>query len=210
MSGPRRKEQWPHRNWPRLAHECPGASVWGMGWRWPAAGSGALSEAVHGKTTRPFRYDLNQIPCNYTVEGTNRLKGLDLIECLKNYGRSFVTLYKTQWSRPSPGWQIRCMWAHLLLWKLRNYNLLLNNCWQENVGSQERPQKDGRRGKTTFRFRHHTCQRHLEVSNKPCAHQDPKIPKRRSKNCVWVSPVDVQVSSGLLQGQGLWVQQTWV
>ena len=33
-----------------------------------------------GKTTRPFRYDLNQIPYDYTVEGTNRLKGLDLID----------------------------------------------------------------------------------------------------------------------------------
>ena len=30
------------------------------------------------KTTRPFRYDLNQIPCDYTVEVTNRFKGLDL------------------------------------------------------------------------------------------------------------------------------------
>ena len=39
-----------------------------------------------GKTTRPFRYDLNQIPYDYTVEVTNRFKGLDLIECLKNYG----------------------------------------------------------------------------------------------------------------------------
>ena len=33
-----------------------------------------------GKTTRPFRYDLNQIPYNYTVEMTNRFKGLDLID----------------------------------------------------------------------------------------------------------------------------------
>ena len=33
-----------------------------------------------GKTTRPFRYDLNQIPYDYTVEVTNRFKGLDLIE----------------------------------------------------------------------------------------------------------------------------------
>ena len=40
-----------------------------------------------GKTTRPFRYDLNQIPYNYSVEARNRFKGLDLIECLKNYGR---------------------------------------------------------------------------------------------------------------------------
>ena len=33
-----------------------------------------------GKTTRPFRYDLNQIPYGYTVEVTNRFKGLDLID----------------------------------------------------------------------------------------------------------------------------------
>ena len=32
------------------------------------------------KTTRPFRYDLNQIPSDYTVEVTNRFKGLDLID----------------------------------------------------------------------------------------------------------------------------------
>ena len=38
-----------------------------------------------GKTTRPFRYDLNQIPYDYTVEVRNRFKGLDLIECLKNW-----------------------------------------------------------------------------------------------------------------------------
>ena len=55
-----------------------------------------------GKTTRPFRYDLNQIPYNYTVEVTNRFKGLDLIECLKNYGGRFVTMYRRQGSRPSP------------------------------------------------------------------------------------------------------------
>ena len=42
-----------------------------------------------GKTTIPFRYDLNQISYNYTVEVTNRFKGLDLIECLKNYRRRF-------------------------------------------------------------------------------------------------------------------------
>ena len=69
-----------------------------------------------GKTTRPFRYDLNQIPYDYTVEVRNRFKGLDLIdrvldelwtgvdliECLMNYGRRFVTLYRRQGSRPSP------------------------------------------------------------------------------------------------------------
>ena len=45
-----------------------------------------------GKTTRPFRYDLNQIPYDYTVEVRNRFKGLDLIECLMNYGRRFMIL----------------------------------------------------------------------------------------------------------------------
>ena len=33
-----------------------------------------------GKTTRPFRYDLNQIPYDYTVEVTNQFKGLDLTD----------------------------------------------------------------------------------------------------------------------------------
>ena len=55
-----------------------------------------------GKPTRPLRYDLNQIPYDYRVEMTNRFKGLDLIECLKNYGQRFITLYRRQWSRPSP------------------------------------------------------------------------------------------------------------
>ena len=55
-----------------------------------------------GKNTRPFRYDLNQIPYDYTVEVRNRFKGLDLIECLMNNGMRFVTLYRRQGSRPSP------------------------------------------------------------------------------------------------------------
>ena len=55
-----------------------------------------------GKTTRPFMYDLNQIPYDYTMQVRNRFKGLDLIECLKNYGRRFVTLYRRQGARPSP------------------------------------------------------------------------------------------------------------
>ena len=49
-----------------------------------------------GKTTRPFRHDLNQIPYDNTVEVTNKFKGLNLTECLKNYGQRFVTLY-TRW-----------------------------------------------------------------------------------------------------------------
>ena len=67
-----------------------------------------------GKTTRPFRYDLNQILYNYIVEVRNRLKRLDLIDrvpdelwmevhdivqdhqCLMNYGWRFVTLYRSK------------------------------------------------------------------------------------------------------------------
>ena len=47
-----------------------------------------------GETTRLFRCDLNQSPYDYTVEVTNRFKGLDLIERLKNYGQRFMTLYR--------------------------------------------------------------------------------------------------------------------
>ena len=45
------------------------------------------------KTTRPLSYDLNQIPYDYTVEVTDRFKGLDLIDkCLKTYGQRFIIL----------------------------------------------------------------------------------------------------------------------
>ena len=81
-----------------------GYSPWGR--RGPGANCGSRRELLIakfrlklkkvGKTNRPFRYDLNQIPYNYTVEVTNRFKGLDLIECLKNYGRRFMTLYRRQ------------------------------------------------------------------------------------------------------------------
>ena len=46
-----------------------------------------------GKTTRPFRYDLNQSPYDCTVEVMIRFKGLDVVDrCLKNYGLRFITL----------------------------------------------------------------------------------------------------------------------
>ena len=54
-----------------------------------------------GKTTRLFRYDLNQFPYDYTLEMTNRFKGLDLIECLKNYEWRFMPLYRRQGARRS-------------------------------------------------------------------------------------------------------------
>ena len=49
------------------------------------------------KATRPFRYGLNKILYNYSVEVTNRSKGLDLVERVpEDYGQRFVTLYRNQ------------------------------------------------------------------------------------------------------------------
>ena len=47
-----------------------------------------------GKTTRPYRHDLNQIPHDHIVEVTNGFKVLNLTECLKNYGLRFIALYR--------------------------------------------------------------------------------------------------------------------
>ena len=66
-----------------------------------------------GKTTRLFRYDLNQIPYDYTVEVKNRFKGLDLIECLMNYGRRLVTLYRRQGSRKEMQKSKMAVWGGL-------------------------------------------------------------------------------------------------
>ena len=61
----------------------------------------------HQGSSRPFRYDLNQTPYYYTVELRNRVKGLDLIECLKNYGWRFVMLYRRQRREVSPHWPVK-------------------------------------------------------------------------------------------------------
>ena len=57
-----------------------------------------------GETTRLLTYHVIQIPYDYSVEVTNRLKGLDLIDRVpsKLWTERFVTLYRRQWSRPSP------------------------------------------------------------------------------------------------------------
>ena len=72
------------------------------------------------------------------------------------------------------------------------------------------PQQNRKMGEITFRNKTHTLQRHSKGSNKSCAHQNPVVPQRLRQNCVWVSPAEERVSSGLLQGQELWVQQTWL
>ena len=56
-----------------------------------------------GKTTRPFRYDLNQIPYDYTVEVRNRFTGLDLIDRVPDeLWMEVHDMYRRQGSRPSP------------------------------------------------------------------------------------------------------------
>ena len=87
-----------------------------------------------GKTARPFRYDLNQIPYDYTVEVRNRYKGLDLIECLMNYEWRFMTLYRRQGSRPSP-------WKRNAKSKMAVWGGLTNSC------EKKRGKKQRRKGK---------------------------------------------------------------
>ena len=112
--------------------------------------------------------------------------------------------------------------GHVLSFSCKNSKIttrcwtLTGKCWippEKDSGhprAKEKTQQDGRRRQITFRIKPHTCQRHSEGSNKPCAHQDPDTPQRLSQNCVWGSAVELQVSNGLLQGQGLRMQQTWV
>ena len=93
------------------------------------------------------------------------------------------------------------MSAHLLL------------CHLGHGGAKEKPQQDGRRGKSMFRIKPHThCRDAQRTQTKPCAHQDPETTETKPHLplSVWVSPAEEQVSSGLPQGQGLWVHQTWV
>ena len=89
-----------------------------------------------GKITRPFRYDLNQIPYDYTVEVRNRFKGLDLIECLMNYGWRFVILYRRQGSGPSPWKRNAKKKTKMAVW-----GGLTNSC------EKKRSEKQRRKGK---------------------------------------------------------------
>ena len=89
-----------------------------------------------GKTTMLFRYDLNQIPYDYTVEVTNRFKGLNLIDKVpENYGQRLITLYKRQWSKPSPDYEMQN--GKIVVWGS------LTNSWEKKRHkSQRRKGKD--------------------------------------------------------------------
>ena len=74
--------------------------------------------------------------------------------------------------------------------------------------AKEKPQQDGRRDEITFRNRSHNPPERLKgLKQTFCT---PKTPQRLKQNCLWVFPVEGRVKSGLPQGQGFWVQQTWV
>ena len=90
-----------------------------------------------GKTTRPFRYDLNKIPYDYTVGVRNIFKGLDVIECLMNYGQMFMALYRRQGTRPSP--------------RKRNAKKQ-NDCLRRlyNICEKKRSKKQRRKGKISI------------------------------------------------------------
>ena len=87
-----------------------------------------------GKTTRPLKYDLNQIPYDYIVEVRNRFKGLDLMECLINYGSRFVTLHRRQGSRTSSKKEMQKS-------KMAVWGSLTNSC------EKKRSEKQRRKGK---------------------------------------------------------------
>ena len=111
------------------------------------------------KTISPFMYDLNQILYDYAVEVTNRFKGLDLVECLKNYGQRFITLYRRQLPKPSPKKDV----------------LFIIEYWNAKVGSQETP---GVTGKVGLGIRNEAGQRLTEF----CQENTLVIAKTLSSN----------------------------
>ena len=86
------------------------------------------------KTTRPFRYDLNQIPYDCTVEVRTRFKGLDLTECLMNYGLRFVTLYRDRDQDHPHGKEIQKT-------KMAVWGGLINSCEKKRCKKQRRKRK---------------------------------------------------------------------
>ena len=78
--------------------------------------------------------------------------------------------------------------------------------WGDTPRAKEKSLKESRRCKIPFRIKPYNYQRCSEGSNIHLCTPGPRAPQRLRQNCVWMSPEEVRVSSGLLQGQGLWVQ----
>ena len=104
--------------------------------------------------TLAIKYDLNQIPYDYTVEGINRFKGLDLLtECLKDYRRRFVTLFRRPWPKPSQ--------RKRNTWRQDCCRRRLTNSWRKKRSKNKKEREDdtqldaefsraAARGKKTF------------------------------------------------------------
>ena len=86
-----------------------------------------------------FSY-LEPVSYDYTVEVRNRFKGLDLIECLMNYGMRFMILYRRQGSRPS-------LKKEMQKSKMAVWGVLTNSC------KKNRSEKQRRKGKKSFECR---------------------------------------------------------
>ena len=107
-----------------------------------------------GKITRPFRYDLNQIPCNFTEEVAKRLKGLDLIARVPEELQDLLELTPKQ-----------------------DFLFLIGD-WNAKVGSQEIPEVTGKFG---FGVRNEAGQR-LTVLPKECTgHSKLPLPTTEEK-----------------------------
>ena len=104
------KSDWLYSLQPKIEKFCKICKNKTRSWLWLGSWTpccqiqaiGKFPEKV-GKITRPLRYDLNQIAYNYTVEATNRLKGLDLIDRVLEelWAEVHDILYRRQWSRAS-------------------------------------------------------------------------------------------------------------
>ena len=89
-----------------------------------------------GKTARPFRYDLNQIPYDYTAEVRNRFKGLDMIECLMNYGWRFNDIVQETEIKTIP-MEKKCKKSKIAVW-----GGLTNSCEKKRGEKAKAKRKD--------------------------------------------------------------------
>ena len=111
-------------------------------------------------------------------------------------------------------WRRKRTCPHLLLGEVQNYNSVLNNHQQENVGSHQkkishvqrqrkRPNKIVGGVKFCLGSNPIPASDTWRAQRKPCTQQSSETPQRLSQNCVWVSPVEGRwVSSGCLRGRG--------
>ena len=120
----------------------------------------------------------------------------------------------------SPRWQSRRTWAHLLLWELQNNNSLLNKHWQENVGCHQKKilHIQGQRkthskmtgGAKSFLESNLIPPRDTQRAQQTLCTPGPRDPTETEPELCMNVSCRSRISSGLPEGQGLWIQQTWV